>query len=124
MNLLQAFATGTKAMVYGKVILDKPSEKTIVSIGKHKIKRLTKEQVEDIIRNEGSFHGYLSGSLVNPRQILRGWKLAVEFDAHSIMQLDKRMEDFEKWMKENTPEFGEYAQFYQIIKESEKHEDE
>jgi len=86
-----------------------------VQSGKHRLRKMTKTQVRNSIRDEGRFNGFICGNRVHPAHIADGWHLGMRLDVDDIEQFETKVDSFETGLTVYQPELGQYPHYYQII---------
>lgn len=86
-----------------------------VKSGNFRLRKMTKTQVRNTIRDEGGFYGYICGNRVNPAHIADGWYLGMNIDVHDIEQFETQVNNFEMGLTVHQPELGQYPHYYQVI---------
>jgi len=90
----------------------------IVTSGTHQLRKLTKTQVCAVIRNTGSFDGYMCGNYVNPFHIAAGWHLGCAVAFTNTDEFEKFVEEFNTGLHVYSTELGRYAHYYERIPEA------
>lgn len=82
----------------------------------HRLRRRTKKQVKNTIRNNGVFRGYICGSNVNPAHIAQSWNLGEEICMTDLDEFEAYMKEFEASLLHYAPGLGPHVHYYQIVK--------
>ncbi|PAE87745.1 hypothetical protein [Shouchella clausii] len=87
------------------------------------LRKMTKTQVQNVIREKGYFHGFLCGKNTHPEQIADDWHFGVEIKITDLDTFEQRVEDFKAGHTTHTPGLitytpglGQHPHYYQIIK--------
>lgn len=82
----------------------------------YRLRRMTKEQVKETIRNNGSFHGFICGGSVRLEHIAQSWNFGEEIHMDDLEVFEAYMRDFETILFHYAPRLGPYASYYQIVR--------
>ncbi|WP_078598620.1 hypothetical protein [Evansella clarkii] len=91
------------------------NQAVILNSGGLTLQKVTKAQVRKVIREKGSFRGFICGNRVNPAHINDGWHLGMQFEAKNVRDFQERVDNFEVGLRVHTQGLGSYAHFYQIV---------
>jgi hypothetical protein len=71
--------------------------------------KLKKQTVKNIIKNKGSWEGYLVGNKVHPWHIENGWHLGYTVKVESVEELNERINSILYYLE---PQLGNNVAFY------------